>query len=227
MSRHCIGKMKVELYLSTRGAGRLASQEWLIFLVSMISGVIKIIIIHQICFQPCRLQCLVCLDDLWHGPIMSPRTQLSCCISFCWWLGILKVLHLNSFSWCDPPSPFLICVKPLALKNTLRSWKENLKSKYPKLGGWTRKLWPVQESDRDRSGTCGLPFQQIYRLHKSETAANFLYSEFPWSTLYKWSFLCLTKKYIFWGKWNMTLRFFPFYDFNKNCEIGFKSSISL
>lgn len=53
LAGHYIGKIKMELYLSVWGTGFLGSQEWLIFLVNVISEMIKVIVIHQICFQFC------------------------------------------------------------------------------------------------------------------------------------------------------------------------------
>lgn len=112
--------------------GHVASQEWLIFLISMIFDMIQVIVIHQICFQlPMSLSVFSLLACLWYGLMIFPRTQLSWYIFFCSWVDTLTEFFCCLFLWASmilpPPSWFIF--KLLALKNTLRCWNENLKSK--------------------------------------------------------------------------------------------------
>lgn len=166
---------------------------------------------------------MICGMDPWY------HSGHSCCEASLsagdWVSQMFCFLFLLASMTFLPPSWFIL--KLLAFKSTLRSWNENLKSKRPnKLTGQTRN--GHQYWNQTGTGTCGLPFQQVYRLRKSETAANFLcYAVSFCKVHYISGLLFAWQRSTFFWKWNMTSRFLPFYDFNENCEIGFKSNISL
>ena len=81
-----IGKIKAELCVSVWGPGHTASEERLVFWISMVSDMIQVIVIHQICFQLPLSPVVFSLLGWLGGGLM---TQWSCHISFCWWLSTL------------------------------------------------------------------------------------------------------------------------------------------
>lgn len=220
----------MKLYLSIWGTGPLASQEWLIFLVNVISEMIKVIIIHQNCFQFCLALAVFDLlewfmawtHNISQGTAVTMHLFLlvtgsnKCFASYFFWLV------WSSFPLFDLFLSFL--QSKAHWKIEMRIWRANDQTNWLGRRGSCCQYW-------NQTGTgveCGLPFQQVYGLCKSATAANLLYYAVSFCKVHYMSDLLFAwRRSTYFWKWNMTLRFLPFYDFYENCEIGFKSNISL